>query len=120
MSWPPNTKSLAPEEFDRIATARPDFCGVPAWHRGDDESVVWPKPDPAMMMRDMPENFAPRIQRQEGRSVCSYRVVKRSILLGYEDDGSIPEAEQAKLDHAMRMSVWQLVEMDRLGIPWPD
>ena len=51
MDWPPKTGSLAPAWFDGIvaemaAKGYGELVGVPIWHRGDDTSIVWPKPEP--------------------------------------------------------------------------
>ncbi len=39
------TLPLDPDVFDRYVAATPDLIGFPAYHRGDDEGTVWPKPD---------------------------------------------------------------------------
>lgn len=42
--WPPDTLPLDPEIFDDIIESMPEIIGIPVYHRGDDRSVVWPRP----------------------------------------------------------------------------
>lgn len=35
---------LDAERFDEIAKAQPALIGIPVYQRGDDASIVWPKP----------------------------------------------------------------------------